>query len=131
MRLLAGSALCAALGGLSACRGDETLNAYAQDNWQLVTLNGDAVPTGITLSLVQPGRISGAAPCNRYSAAQTAPYPWFEAGPIAATRRACADLATEQAYFSALAAMTFAEAQGNVLILSNGSGGALVFQSVP
>jgi heat shock protein HslJ len=56
-----------------------------------------------------------------------APYPWFEAGDIAVTRRACPDLAAETAFFDALADMTLAEVAGDALILSTPDGREMVF----
>ena len=103
----------------------------AQDRYRLTTLNGVPFTASATLDLSTPGKISGDAPCNRYFADQTAPYPWFDAGPIGATRRACPDLAAETAYLTALAAMEFAETLGDTLILSNSDGAELVFQALP
>lgn len=112
--------------------GDETLAAYAPaDRYRLTDLNGAPFEAEAMLDIRTPGQISGTAPCNSYSAAQTAPYPWFAAGPIRATRMACPDLPAEQAYFAALAAMTLAEAAGDILILSNTDGGQMVFQALP
>lgn len=116
---------------LAACGPDETISAFGGgDDYVLQEMNGNTIsaPT-ITLNISDTGQISGQAPCNSYSANQSAPYPWFELGPIASTRRACPDLALETAYFNALASMTIAEVAGPVLILSNEADGMLVFQS--
>ncbi|MFO7920738.1 META domain-containing protein [Rhodobacteraceae bacterium W635] len=115
---------------LSACLQDETLSGYGDGLWALTQQDGAPVTADITLDLRETGQISGAAPCNGYSAAQTAPYPWVEVGPITATRRACPDLTAEQAYFDLLSRMTLAEVSGPALILSNDSGETLTFRRV-
>lgn len=121
-------ALLTALLILPACFQDETVAGYAGGLWQLTERDGIPVTAAITLDLSDPGQISGTAPCNRYSATQTAPYPWVEIGPIATTRRACPDLQAEQAYLALLSRMTLAEVSGPVLILSNDMGETLSFR---
>ena len=118
---------------LLGCATDETVTAYAdgQTEFVLRTLNGTPFAATATINIAEPGRVSGTAPCNTYSASQSAPYPWFEIGPIAVTRRACPDLAAETAFLGALAAMTLAEVTGNTLILSNTEQGEMVFQASP
>jgi heat shock protein HslJ len=113
----------------SACQRDETISAYGAGDklWHLSEIDGKAFPSRATLSFSEPGRIAGVAPCNTYSGRMEAPYPWFEATEIAATRRACPDLAAEAAYFHALSAMTLAEVAGETLILSTPDGREMVF----
>jgi len=115
---------------LPGCLQDETLSGYGERLWALTQQDGTPMTAEVTLDLRAPGRVSGTAPCNRYSAAQTAPYPWVEVGPITATRRACPDLPAEQAYFDLLSRMTLAEVSGPVLILSNDAGKTLTFRRV-
>jgi heat shock protein HslJ len=115
---------------LAACGPDETISAFGGgDDYVLQEMNGTAITVPITLNIADSGQISGQAPCNGYSADQSAPYPWFALGPIAATRRACPELALETQYFETLARMTIAEVSGPVLILSNEAREMLVFQS--
>ena len=116
---------------LAACTGDESLTAYgaADKTWVLTEIDGAAVSARTTLSFPEPGRLAGRAPCNAYSGAQTAPYPWFEAGPIASTKIACPDLTFEQSYFEALAAMTLSEVSGDILVLSTPEGREMVFKA--
>lgn len=119
---------------LTACeQADETVTAYAPHDgvYALVSLNGADFAAKATIDLRTAGNISGQAPCNSYNASQSAPYPWITLGPIAATRRACPDLADESRYLEALAAMTQVEASGDTLILSNDDGTELVFQASP
>ena len=116
----------------AACAGDETLSGYAdaQATYLLETIDGAPFPARATIALPEEGRAEGEAPCNRWSAGQSAPYPWFALGPIVTTRRACPDLAAEQAFLAALAAMTLAEVQGPVLILSDEAGREMLFRAV-
>jgi heat shock protein HslJ len=116
---------------LAACGPDETISGYADPDavYVLDTLDGAAFTTRATLQLNETGQITGDGPCNSFFADQTAPYPWFAAGPIAATRRACPDLDAESQYFTALSEMSISETLGNVLILSNDAGREMVFQS--
>lgn len=129
-RLLVLAAALATLPALMAC-GDETLSAYADRDvvWQLQEIDGTPFPAEATLEFPEPGGIAGTAPCNRYSGALTAPYPWFALGPVMSTRRACPDLDAETRYFAALAAMEIAEVSGAVLVLSNEAGREMVFHA--
>lgn len=106
---------------LSACLKDETISgqANATDVWVLQSLNGQSVTSRITLTFPQKGSIAGKAACNNYHAKQTAPLPWFEPGPILATRMACDALDLEVRYFDVLAKMTLIELKGETLFLSN------------
>lgn len=116
---------------LSSCGPDETISGYASTGavYRLQSLNNAPFPATANIAFPAQGRVTGTGPCNGYHADQTAPYPWFALGPIAATRRACPDLAAETDYFTALSQMTLAEVAGPVLILSNTDGGEMVFQS--
>ncbi|MGJ8547099.1 MAG: META domain-containing protein [Sulfitobacter sp.] len=115
----------------TACKGDETLRSYgaADQVWKLTTLNGAAFAPTATLQFPETGLLSGKAPCNSYRAEMSAPYPWFEAGPIAATKLACPDLAAETAFFDALAAAREAEVLGDTMVLSNTEGLEMVFKA--
>ncbi len=119
---------------MKASGKDETISGYATPGvtWTLSELGGAPYPTRATLTFPpEEGQIAGKAPpCNSYSATQSAPYPWFEAGgPVAATKRACPDLPAETAFFDALARVTLAEVAGEVLILSTEDGFEMVFQA--
>lgn len=116
---------------LAACTGDETLTAYGAGGsvWHLSELDGAPAAMPARLQFPEPGQMTGHGPCNSFRAAQTAPYPWFETGPIAATRRACPHLAAEQAFLAALREMELAEVLQDTLILSNGAGRQMVFKS--
>jgi heat shock protein HslJ len=115
----------------AACQADETVTAYT-DGTRVFTLQSiDGIPFGATatIDLSEAGKITGQAPCNRYFAAQSAPYPWFMAGPIGSTRMACPDLVSETTFFTALELMTLAEVVGDTLILSNDTKSEMVFQA--
>ncbi|MCB4457501.1 META domain-containing protein [Leisingera sp. McT4-56] len=115
----------------SACTGDETLSAYgaAGKTWQLHSIDGDPFAAAATLSFPEPGRIAGRAPCNSFHGGQTAPYPWFETGPLAVTRAACPQLAEEAVFLKALEEMSLSEVSGDVLILSNEEGREMLFKA--
>lgn len=113
---------------IAACQSDETVTAYGgAGEWQLQQINDQAFQASASLSLSDNGAVSGQAPCNSYSATQSAPYPWFDLSPIAATKRACDGLQAETQFFAALEAMSLAEVSGAVLILSNDDGDSMLF----
>ena len=116
---------------LANCRGDETVAAYGGSDvtWRLVELDGEAFKPRATLRLEAKGEITGEAPCNRYFGTQTAPYPWFAAEKIGATRRACPELDAETAFLAALSEMTLSEVLAGTLILSNDAGREMVFKA--
>lgn len=118
---------------LSACLADETISGYADTaaTYRLQSMNGLPVAARATISFPEEGVVAGQAPCNSFSASQTAPYPWFQLGPMRVTRMACPNLDVEQAFFRNLAQMTLAEVGGAVLILSNEAGDEMVFQADP
>ena len=117
------AAALAALVLLAAC-GDETISTVADRDatFVLAAIDGAPFPARATIRFPAPDRIAGEGPCNSYSAEQSAPYPWFEPGPLAATRRACPDAAAtraEAAFFRALSLMRQAELTGDMLRLSD------------
>ncbi len=116
--------------GLSFCAPDETVSGYAGSGsvWRLEEMAGSPAPADITLAFPREGRIEGQGPCNSYRGGQAVPYPWFQATGISAQTRACPDLAAETAYLRLLSEMTLAEVLGDVLILSDETGRALVFR---
>ncbi len=109
---------------------DETVSGFADPDavYRLQSIDGAEFSARATIRFPEEGKVSGDAPCNRYSATQSVPYPWFDPGPILATKRACPALAEESVFFAALGEMTLAEVQGEVLILSNDAGREMVFE---
>jgi heat shock protein HslJ len=98
--------------------------------WQLIELQGARFAAKATLHFPEPGKLAGDAPCNRYFGAMWGDYPWFKAGRIAATRRACPDLAEESRFLQALETMSQAEATQTHLILTGDDGQSMVFRLI-
>lgn len=117
---------------LAACQiSDKTLAGHgALGQWQLTEINGTPFAASATITFQEDGKVSGNAPCNSFGATQTAPYPWFELSPVFSTKRACNDLAAENAFLGALQNMSLAEVSGNVLVLSNDAGNTMEFTAV-
>lgn len=113
---------------LMGCK-DETISGYADRKavWKLLEIDRKPFDANATISFPKLGQIVGDAPCNRYSSEQKAPYPWFEIGPIAATRMTCDAQAEEDKYFKALGQMRQVETSGDMLIMSNEAGRQMVF----
>lgn len=115
----------AALLLLAGCASDETISGFAEVGSEWLYEGSETAQ--VTLAFPEPGQVAGQGPCNRYFATQSAPYPWFELGPIASTKMACPNLSEEATYLDQLAAMTLAEVSGDVLILSNDAGEKMFF----
>lgn len=110
-------------------RPDETIRAYGagDDIWHVQTLNGVDFTASATFRFSARHKIAGQGPCNSYSATMDIPFPWFGTGPIAATRRACPDLAAETAFFETLRAATQSEVRDGKLTLSGDDGVLMTF----
>ncbi|MEO1555189.1 MAG: META domain-containing protein [Pseudomonadota bacterium] len=120
----------AALFGLiPACQSDETVAAYggADATWTLVELDGAPFSERATLEFGADGQVSGQAPCNRFTFTNTVPYPWFETGPVAATKMACPNLEAESTFFASLSAMTRVVIGDGQMVMANDEGGEMVF----
>lgn len=119
----------ALLGLIPACQSDETVAAYgaADVPWKLVELNGVQFSDRATLVFGEDGQVSGQAPCNRFNFTNGLPYPWFETGPVAATKMACPNLKAESAYFESLSAMTRVVLSDGKMVMANDEGGEMVF----
>lgn len=116
---------------LGACGPDETISGYADRDaiYHLVSMNNQPFIGHATIAFPKEGTAVGDGPCNSYSASQNTYYPWFELGPIAATRAACPDLDQEVAFFEALGAMSFSEVSGKILLLTGEAGRELTFEA--
>lgn len=97
--------------------------------WRLVSINDAPAGFSATLRFQPNGRVTGAGPCNGFTAQQTAPLPWVEIVDFVATRRGCDAQISENAFFLALQQMAFAEAAGDSLLLTNDAGQSLFFRS--
>ena len=117
---------------LGLCAPDETISGYADPEavWRLDTLHDAPFAAEATLRFPAEGEVTGAGPCNGFTATQTLPYPWIGIGPIRATRRACPALGEEARYFDALQAATLIEVSERVLILTDEAGRESVFTRV-
>jgi len=106
------------------------VSGYAdpQTVYRLQEINGARFTAQATITFPQEGSIKGRAPCNSYNASQSAPYPWLDLGPIAATRAACADLGQERVFFTTLSQMTQIEVLDGLLILRNDANQEMVFR---
>lgn len=99
--------------------------------WVLRAIDAEPFAAHATLSLGADGAISGAAPCNRFSARNLSALPALTVGPIRSTRRACADLSAERRYLALLSRMTQARvAEDGGLVLS-GPDGEMRFTPAP
>ena len=96
--------LLALLAGLGAGQASFAQSVQPSD-WVLTEVDGKPVAYSATL-MIDGTRLSGKAPCNRYSGEIRGTPPDITFGPIAATRMACDGLADETAYFEALRAVT-------------------------
>ena len=114
---------------LTTCGPDETISGFAdpEARYRLTSLDGEGFIANAYIRFPEPGQVTGTGPCNSFSADQRVPYPWFELGPIATTRRACPDLAAEADYFAALSEMQFAEVFDQTLLLTNDAGREMLF----
>lgn len=110
---------------------DETISGFVDTaaTYTLTSIDGAAFDAPATIIFQGQGDTSGQGPCNTWSAEQRVPYPWFELGPIAATKRACDALEAEAQFFQALREMSLAEVSGTVLILSNDEGREMIFEA--
>lgn len=117
--------------GLSQCGTDETIAGYgaADQVWALTEIDGATYAATATVTFPETGKIAGKAPCNTFSGKMDAPYPWFETGPLAATRMACPNLDAESAFLTALGEMSLSEVSGDTMILSNDTGREMVFKA--
>lgn len=112
---------------------DETISGYADPGaiYELEEIAGVPFEAMATIVFPDQGRAEGRAPCNRWFAAQSAPYPWIDLGPIGATKRACPDLEAEVQFFKFLESASLAEVSGSVLILTDEDGQSAVFRAQP
>ena len=116
---------------LNACGPDETISGYADRDavYHLVSLDNQPFFQRATIAFPKEGEAVGHGPCNSFSASQNTYYPWFELGPIAATRAACPDLEAEVTFFDALGDMRFSEVAGTVLLLTGEGGREMTFEA--
>ena len=124
MKLAALAALVMLVASCCPCRkhrkGDG--KPFVGTEWQLVQLNGRAVPVeGDLFSVVfgEDGRLSGLGACNRFMGSyQTTETGGLTVGQnMASTRMFCPDLDREQAFGDVLSGATHYEVDGDMLML--------------
>ena len=128
MRILLSLLMILALVG---CQPDESVSKFTDPNaeYHLIEIDGEPFTARATIAFPKEGEVVGQAPCNRYFARQTVPYPWFALEGIGATRMACEDLNAETTFFAALSEMSLAEVVDGTLILTNEAGRGMVFEA--
>ncbi|WGR62642.1 META domain-containing protein (plasmid) [Paracoccus ferrooxidans] len=109
--------------GLAACEPatpDVPGSNIPTGAYVLVGIGSDTVPQrNVGMTIAADGSISGKAPCNQYSASQTAEPPGFALGPLTTTEMACSGNAgrLETRYLQALAAADGITFEGGVLTI--------------
>lgn len=98
----------------------------AGTEWVLQTVDNVQVDYSAILSLADPGRVTGQAPCNRYFADLKRDGDTFQLGLIGATRMACLQIKGEAAFFQLLQSVDHGVESLDNLTLSGG-GHVLVF----
>jgi heat shock protein HslJ len=119
-RLLAAALLLAACGE-TASQAPEPRPLPARSltgqTWVLDRLGAEAIERPVTATFAA-GRVTGVAPCNSFSGPYAAEGTALRIGPLAATRRACPDLALEGRFLDGLgrtASARFTAAQMELL----------------
>lgn len=107
--------------GLAACEPTGTATPGASvptGPYVLVGIGSDTVPQrNVGMTIEADGSVSGQAPCNHYSARQTAEPPAFALGPLTTTKAGCGGIAgqLERRYFEALSQANGISFEGGVL----------------
>jgi heat shock protein HslJ len=93
--------------------------------WELRDLGGTPVldDSTVTLSFVDPGRVTGSGSCNRYEGSAELGDGTIKVGPLAATKMACTPEvdAQERAYLAALQNASRLELVGRELVVHSDS----------
>jgi heat shock protein HslJ len=111
---------CSASGGLDATSWK--LESYADAAGELV----DVLPESVVTLFFQAEQVSGSAGCNNYNGSFQATGSKIEFGPIAATKKLCAQplgiMEQEDAYLTALGAAAEYNLRGNTLEMKDDRG---------
>ena len=109
---------------LTACvTPARTADPLLSGSWQLSVLDGASFPGFATLWFDKAGNAGGQAPCNRFTATNSAMLPDLALTDITATEMACDALAEEVRFFQILAAMETASQPDLDRLLLEGSDG--------
>jgi heat shock protein HslJ len=93
---------------------------FSKMDWTLNLVDGKPVAYSATINLGVEGRVSGQAPCNRYSGSLKADGNSFVPGMIASTKMACENMAVEADFFKILAGVTTKEGGSGIMTLRGG-----------
>lgn len=118
-----------ALHGVTMTAATTTTYADLAGRYALVEMNGDPFTARAVIELDASGAVHGEGPCNTFGFTQSVAFPAFRPGAIRATRRACPELAAENAFLQALQHMTTAAFDGQTLTLTDEEGHSLAFRS--
>jgi heat shock protein HslJ len=91
--------------------------------WHLIAIDGRIAPADAKLVFGDNGTVSGNAPCNGWSARNSAIYPAFQIERLRSTKRACDDLAEEDRFFESLIAMKTATIEDETHLILKGPDG--------
>lgn len=112
---------------LTFCAAASAASAQTVD-LKLVEWDGTAMDAAITLTEFGQSAIAGNAPCNRFFGQITQlAGDQIAIGPLAATKRACPDLALEQKFLTALQSMTRISRAEGTIVLGSDEGASMVF----
>jgi heat shock protein HslJ len=96
----------------------------ADQDWQIIAIDGKPVDMPAILRVDGNGNISGKAPCNGFSSRNVGVLPELKLQGIRSTKMACDRLAEEQVFFRALAAMDRLKLDGPKNLVLTGPDGA-------
>ncbi len=109
----------------------EMRDQSVEDRWILQSLGGTAADFVAEIDLTTPGAVSGKGPCNSFAGKVEGEVPDMAFGPLRMTRRACPQMAEENAFVQALQAVSTAELRDGELVLTGETGDDLVFIPAP
>lgn len=116
-------ALLAAL-ALAGCAAAPPPGGLEGPEWRLVELRGEPAPAGATLRF-EGGRAAGYGLCNRWFGATTRDGAALRFDAVAAPRRDCPELDTEQRYLATLTDSASWEVADGALTLRDAAGAPL------
>lgn len=107
----------------------------AGQNFAVIAIEGQPAPEGVTLEVVEPGRLAGQAPCNRWFANFNQDAATLRIGPAGATRMACLEderMSAESDFFAALEAVdSVADGPDGEVLLTKGGQPRITLRRAP
>ncbi|WP_295045546.1 META domain-containing protein [uncultured Paracoccus sp.] len=128
MLIIRSLALLAATTTLAACQdaGERSVAMLTPgSSFAVARIDGDPAPLGVTLEVGEAGRISGRAPCNRYSGQLTESGGAMSVSGVVMTRMACIEPArslAETRFGTALGSITAARSTADGIALVDPEG---------